>query len=243
MKYILPAITIMVLATGCTRGPNGLPVLKLPHRGTQQSAAVAPIQESVQKYPSGYAPGQSVTTTANSNITNHKKVLYVSKKRKTHGLKPEPYSIASGEKDPELLGPQTTIKRNLKSSPKNKIVMPVMKEKDLTSSKKSAVSSKKVSTLKKKIAEKSSIVKKSKTSTSKAVASNTKKIIKKKSLSETNSSSKKKLPTQSKKTDSPMTKAECVKMIGESKFTDYVSRFGGESGAVKRCVILKKLKG
>jgi len=39
-----------------------------------------------------------------------------------------------------------------------------------------------------------------------------------------------------------MTKAECVSMIGNTKFERYSKRFGGESGAIKRCAILKKLK-
>jgi hypothetical protein len=30
-----------------------------------------------------------------------------------YSLKPEPYSLESGQKDPELLGPQSTIKRSL----------------------------------------------------------------------------------------------------------------------------------
>jgi hypothetical protein len=33
-----------------------------------------------------------------------------------YSLKPEPYSLESGQKDPELLGPQSTIKRSLASS-------------------------------------------------------------------------------------------------------------------------------
>ncbi len=33
-------------------------------------------------------------------------------KRKSHKLKPEPFSIKSNEQDPELLGPQTTLKNN-----------------------------------------------------------------------------------------------------------------------------------
>ena len=33
-------------------------------------------------------------------------------KNKTNKLKPEPFSIKSNQKDPELLGPQTTLKNN-----------------------------------------------------------------------------------------------------------------------------------
>jgi hypothetical protein len=33
-----------------------------------------------------------------------------------YSLKPEPYSLESNENDPELLGPQSTIKRSLASS-------------------------------------------------------------------------------------------------------------------------------
>lgn len=35
---------------------------------------------------------------------------------KNYSLKPEPYSIGSGEKDPELLGPQSTLKKSLPGS-------------------------------------------------------------------------------------------------------------------------------
>ncbi len=90
-------------------------------------------------------------------------------------LKPEPYSVGSKEKDPELLGPQRTIK------------IPDLHAEAVT---------------------------KQPTSTSAPA---------------------KKLPTA-------MTKSECVSMIGSAKFERYSKRFGGESGAIKRCAILKKLK-
>ncbi len=242
MKYILPAITIVVLATGCTRGPNGLPVLKLPHRTIHKTTVVEPIRQNVQ-YSSEYSAIKQEKTTVASHVKQKKKVMYASRKSTSHRLKPEPYSIASGEKDPELLGPQTTIKRSLKSSSKNKIVMPVMKETDLTKGKKSTTTTKSVSKTKKKIVKKSSTVKKPKTIASKEATPSSKKIVKKQPTSEANNTSKKHPSAQTTKTDTPMTKTECVKMIGESKFSDYVNRFGGESGAVKRCVILKKLKG
>ena len=45
-----------------------------------------------------------------------------------------------------------------------------------------------------------------------------------------------------KTTASLMTKEECISMIGNAKFERYSKRFGGESGAIKRCALLKKLK-
>ena len=41
---------------------------------------------------------------------------------------------------------------------------------------------------------------------------------------------------------SSMSRGECISMIGNAKFERYSKRFGGESGAIKRCAILKKLK-
>ena len=257
MKYILPAVVILALATGCTRGPKGLPVLKMPQRGTQQATVDTQTQGAIQSS-TEYASTQPATATVSSNNKQHKRVVYTSKKSKKHGLKPEPYSIGSGEKDPELLGPQTTINRNAKPSQKNKVVMPVMQEKDLVKSSKKIKSGKKiasvkkVSTSKKKISQKKPATVASKTVTKKESMPSIDKVIKKSSTTVTKKIEEKqpiqqvskeadKAPAQ--KTQSAMTKAECLTMIGESKFTDYVSRFGGESGAIKRCEILKKLRG
>jgi len=90
-------------------------------------------------------------------------------------LKPEPYSVGSKEKDPELLGPQRTIKTT-----------------DL----------------------------------------NTGAAVKQPTAT----------PAPAKTLPNAMTKSECVSMIGSAKFERYSKRFGGESGAIKRCAILKKLK-
>ncbi len=45
-------------------------------------------------------------------VKKTKKKHYTVRKKKPRTLKPEPYSISSNEQDPELLGPQTTLKSN-----------------------------------------------------------------------------------------------------------------------------------
>jgi hypothetical protein len=40
-----------------------------------------------------------------------------------------------------------------------------------------------------------------------------------------------------------MTKASCISMIGEAKYNRYVKKYGGEKGALRRCLIIKRLKG
>ena len=100
--------------------------------------------------------------------------LYVQGTEEKYNLKPEPFSIDSNKKDPELLGPQSTIKREIRKEPEVTGATPAHS-----------------------------------TSTNKA---------------------------------SSMTKSECISMIGGDKFERYSKRFGGESGAIKRCAILKRLK-
>ncbi len=41
---------------------------------------------------------------------------------------------------------------------------------------------------------------------------------------------------------SQMSKEECIGMIGEVKFDKYTQMLGGESGAIKRCVLLKSMQ-
>jgi hypothetical protein len=40
-----------------------------------------------------------------------------------------------------------------------------------------------------------------------------------------------------------ITKSECISLIGEEKFNTYVQKYGGEKGALRRCLILKRLRG
>ena len=44
------------------------------------------------------------------------------------------------------------------------------------------------------------------------------------------------------KSTSTMTKAECISMIGEEKFTKYTTMFGSEAASLKRCKMLKAMK-
>lgn len=46
-----------------------------------------------------------------------------------------------------------------------------------------------------------------------------------------------------KPTISKMTKIECISLIGVEKFDRYSKRFGGEAGAIKRCTVIKRLRG
>ncbi|UFH59915.1 hypothetical protein [Sulfurovum mangrovi] len=39
-----------------------------------------------------------------------------------------------------------------------------------------------------------------------------------------------------------MTKEECIAMIGEEKYQKYTEMFSGETGAIKRCTILKAMQ-
>jgi len=113
---------------------------------------------------------------AEDNETRPTGTLYdTSRTEAKYSLRPEPYSVSSNEKDPELLGPQRTITQQ-----KN---------------------------------------------------NNTVQVATVSPASKPSSSAK-----------SSMTKEACISMIGQTKFDRYSKRFGGESGAIKRCAILKKLK-
>jgi len=39
-----------------------------------------------------------------------------------------------------------------------------------------------------------------------------------------------------------MSKEECIAMIGQEKFDKYTAMLGGESGAIKRCMMLKSMQ-
>ena len=45
------------------------------------------------------------------------------------------------------------------------------------------------------------------------------------------------------KAASGMTRQQCVSMIGQAKFDRYVQKYGGEKGALRRCLVLKRLRG
>ncbi len=50
-------------------------------------------------------------------------------------------------------------------------------------------------------------------------------------------------PTPKPNTHAKMSKSECISIIGQAKFDRYAKRFGGDAGAIRRCVILKRLRG
>ena len=50
------------------------------------------------------------------------------------------------------------------------------------------------------------------------------------------------VPTAPKTPTAGMTRDECIGMIGQEKFDAYVQKYGGEKGALHRCLILKRLR-
>jgi hypothetical protein len=40
-----------------------------------------------------------------------------------------------------------------------------------------------------------------------------------------------------------MTKDGCISLIGQDKFDSYIEKYDGEKGALKRCLILKRMRG
>jgi len=106
---------------------------------------------------------------------------------KRHDLKPEPYSLDSNESDPELLGPQSTLKNN-----------PLAKKEDET-----VISG---------VAEESELY-----------------------SEDLDTPTSEKENGQSVKS---MSRSRCIDMIGLSKFNEYSKKYGGESAAIDRCIIL-----
>ena len=50
------------------------------------------------------------------------------------------------------------------------------------------------------------------------------------------------VPSAPKAPDAGMTRDACIGMIGQEKFDAYVQKYGGEKGAIHRCLILKRLR-
>ena len=156
LKYLGYGIIVILLTSGCVRRVRHIPI--------EVETAKPVIEQQNKTQPTG--------TLYDTTRTEHK-----------YKLKPEPYSIGSKEKDPELLGPERTIEE--------------------TTTQESA--------------------------TPVGVASAQ--------------------PTVTAPAPTPaapvlattMSRGECISMIGADKFERYSKRFGGESGAIKRCTILKKL--
>lgn len=98
--------------------------------------------------------------------------MYTQKEEGKYVIKPEPYSLKSKKKDPELLGPQRTYNHT----------------------------------------------------------ENT-----------TNAQTKPRKRHEGSAT--AMTKASCITLIGEEKFNSYVQKYGSEAKALRRCLIIKRLRG
>ena len=101
---------------------------------------------------------------------SHPDRMYTRHEESRYVIKPEPYSVKSKKKDPELLGPQRTYHANASSQ--------------------------------------------TKTAT-----------------------------TTARKKSAGMTKASCISLIGEAKYNSYVKKYGGTKGALRRCLIIKRLRG
>ncbi len=152
-KITILGILILLLMSGCVRRVRHIPIEPEPIETVENNkTATRPV-------------GRLYNTTRTESKYN---------------LKPEPYSVGSNQKDPELLGPQRTID----------VAKPTV-----------------------------------------AVAT-ADTIEKPKSVTETTTTSSK----------LSMSRDECISMIGQAKFDRYSKRFGGEAGAIKRCLILKKLQ-
>ena len=96
--------------------------------------------------------------------------MYTRRKEAQYVIKPEPYSVKSKKKDPELLGPQRTYHADASAQTKT-------------------------------------------------------------------------AATTTRKKSAGMTKASCISLIGEAKYNSYVKKYGGAKGALRRCLIIKRLKG
>ena len=111
-----------------------------------------------------------------------------------YSLKPEPYSLSSQQKDPELLGPQSTLKDN-----------PLAKS----------------------------------SSDLEAQDYGTPITTRAQVVSEVYDGD----DSKPKESLASMSESECISIIGEAKFNEYVQKFGSKSAAIRRCVILKRLNG
>jgi len=96
--------------------------------------------------------------------------MYTRHEEEKYVIKPEPYSLSSKKKDPELLGPQRTYQAG-------------------------------------------------------------------------NTPSQSSSAAPRRRSRAGMSKASCISMIGQAKYNSYVKKYGGEKGALRRCLILKRLKG
>ena len=121
-------------------------------------------------------PENEANKTKNSRYYHQRP--YYNSKEDNYKIKPEPYSLEKNERDPELLGPQSTIK---KSSTK--------------------------------------------------VAKNSEEFLPKETK-----------PKKSSSSTSTMTKSKCISLIGKAKFDEYTKKFGSESAALRKCIILERIQ-
>ena len=149
LRLFFSALAVLILASGCS--------------------GVRTIQVDIPEENDGEWVSEAQMRSQNANASNPSR-MYTRKKEAKYIIKPEPYSVKSKKKDPELLGPQRTYHAG--------------------------------------------------TTTTQA-------------------------PTASQTTHrkSTMTKASCISMIGQAKYNSYVKKYGGDKGALRRCLILKRLRG
>ena len=152
LRTLFYSLTVLILVSGCS-GPRTIQVdMPDEDKGEWVSERVDEPKKSTSKRPA--TPSR----------------MYQRKKEAKYVIKPEPYSVKSKKKDPELLGPQRTY--NAENGKEG-----------------------------------------------------------------TSSSGKK---THKKST---MTEASCISMIGQEKYYSYVKKYGGKKGALRRCLIIKRLRG
>ena len=146
IQIITLALLSFLLTTGCTR----------------QHMIEVPVTDDGE-----WTVGNEDATPHRTQRTSGK--MYTRRDEGKYVIKPEPYSIKSKKKDPELLGPQRTYKSD--------------KPKPVTRTQ------------------------------------------------------------RTKRKTSGMTRSSCISLIGEEKFNKYVKKYGGEKGALRRCLIIKRLRG
>jgi len=112
-------------------------------------------------------------------------------------IKPEPYSLESGQKDPELLGPQSTVSRPLASSDAVQATPPGVASAGTVPPAPET--------------QEETFLPKEEPASQPAAATAT------------------------------MTKDKCIALIGQEKYDEYTEKYGSETAALRKCLILQRL--
>ncbi len=160
--FAVVVVWISVPETVCAydaHHPNPMSILNGRHVKPRKVKPRRPVKVPIVKH----------KKTSKSRIQKWR--MYRAHKEGKYIIKPEPFSLAKKEADPELLGPQRTYQ---------------------------------------------------KTDSSAINPSN---------------------PATAKAETPSMTRNDCIGLIGQEKFDHYLEKYGGEQGALHRCLVLKRLQG